>query len=68
MMGFNPINDETAAQRMIATCEPTAEIREMASAMKQFYVALRQEGFTNRQALYIVTAGFRSEPEQKEDS
>jgi hypothetical protein len=34
--------------------EPTAEIREAASAVRQTFVALVNEGFTEHQALVIV--------------
>lgn len=34
--------------------EPTAEIRQAASAVRQTFVALVNEGFTERQALVIV--------------
>lgn len=35
-------------------CEPSADIRQAASAMWQIYVALTGEGFTERQALIII--------------
>lgn len=34
--------------------EPTAEIRELASALHQTFVALTREGFTEKQALAII--------------
>lgn len=34
--------------------EPSAAIRQMASALRQMYVALVAEGFSDRQALVII--------------
>lgn len=34
--------------------EPAADIRQLASAVRQTFVALTQEGFTEHQALVIV--------------
>lgn len=34
--------------------EPSAEIRTAASALRQMYVALTNEGFTEHQALVII--------------
>ena len=34
--------------------EPNAEIRQMASTVWQMFVALKDEGFTEQQALVIV--------------
>lgn len=34
--------------------EPSADLRQMASAIRQMYVALTMEGFDDRQALTIV--------------
>lgn len=34
--------------------EPSADLRELASALRQTYVALTQEGFDERQALIII--------------
>jgi hypothetical protein len=34
--------------------EPSADLRETASAMRQFYVALMNEGFTEDQAMQLV--------------
>jgi hypothetical protein len=35
-------------------CEPSADLRQMASAMRQMFVALTNEGFTERQSLTII--------------
>ena len=34
--------------------EPSAELRTMANALRQAYIALTQEGFTEQQALVII--------------
>lgn len=34
--------------------EPAADLRQAASALRQMFVALVQEGFTEKQALIIV--------------
>lgn len=34
--------------------EPSADIRQAASAVRQIFVALTNEGFTEQQALHIV--------------
>lgn len=34
--------------------EPSADIRQAASALRQMYVALTMEGFDERQALVII--------------
>ncbi len=34
--------------------EPAADTREMASALRQTFIALTQEGFTEQQALAII--------------
>lgn len=34
--------------------EPSADIREAASALRQIYIALKNEGFTTKEALAIV--------------
>lgn len=38
----------------IGPTEPSADLRQAASAVRQVYVALVQEGFTEQQALIIV--------------
>lgn len=44
--------------------EPSADLRQFASFLRQMFVALRNEGFSEREALVIlgstVTAGFQS--------
>lgn len=35
-------------------CEPSSDIRQAASALRQMYVALTMEGFDERQALVII--------------
>lgn len=34
--------------------EPAADLRQLASALRQMYVALTMEGFTEQQALVII--------------
>ncbi len=34
--------------------EPSADLRELANTLRQTYVALTQEGFTEEQALFII--------------
>lgn len=34
--------------------EPAADLREMASILRQTFIALKQEGFTEQQALIII--------------
>lgn len=37
-----------------APIEPSADLRELASALRQMYIALVNEGFDDRQALIII--------------
>ncbi len=39
---------------MTSPIESSADLRQMASAMRQAYIALTSEGFTEQQALTIV--------------
>jgi len=39
---------------MTSPIEPSADLRQMASATRQIYIALTNEGFTEQQALIIV--------------
>lgn len=39
---------------MTGPIEPSADLRQMASATRQVYTALTNEGFTEQQALIIV--------------
>ncbi len=39
---------------MTSPIEPSADLRQMASATHQIYIALTNEGFTEQQALIIV--------------
>ncbi len=39
---------------MTSPIEPSADLRQMASAMRQAYIALTSEGFTEQQALIII--------------
>jgi len=34
--------------------EPAADLREMANILRQYFIALTQEGFTEHQALQII--------------
>jgi len=34
--------------------EPSADLRQMASALRQMFIALTSEGFTEQQALAII--------------
>ncbi len=39
---------------MTSPTEPSADLRQMASSMRQAYIALTNEGFTEQQALTII--------------
>ena len=39
---------------MTAPVEPSADLRMMASTLRQMHVALTMEGFTEREALMII--------------
>lgn len=40
--------------------EPSADLRMAASALRQMYIALIQEGFTEAEALHIISEMMRS--------
>lgn len=43
--------------------EPSADVRQSASMLHQFYTAYRLEGFTEQQAMQLVCAIVRPHPQ-----
>lgn len=51
---MRPLTPPSGSRKRYPDEEPSADIRQAASAVRQMFVALVQDGFTESQALVIV--------------